>query len=304
MPPKPNPQGQRRAARAGVQPLTATGHDRRLYKILEEVVRHKILYNALYCINSRYIYNAYHFLDMKKTLFLFALLMGTINLSAQTAEEIVEKHLAAMGGDALNNLKTMKMEVSLSIQQAPGMVILMTMTVVNNKAMRKEVSFFGMTETTCINGDQGWATNPLAGKTDAEPMTADQVKSMKDMTDLAGPLHNYKAKGYTVEYEGKEDFEGTQVHKLKVTKSPTRTEYILIDPANWYNVKNITGVTVDGMEETSESVNYDFKAVDGVVMAHTVKQNAAMGGKSVMIITSAKYNLPVDEKIFEMPTKK
>ena len=164
---------------------------------------------------------------------------------AQTADEIIAKHLEAMGGKAWETVKTMKMESKVSVQAAPGMEIPMTMTVVNNKSARVDVSVMGVTQTSCVSGDNGWSNNPFAGKMDAEPLTADQVTEMKDMTDLSGPLYNYKAKGYSVEYVGKEDIEGTEVHKIKIVRSPTKTEYALIDPETWYQIKNITLATVD-----------------------------------------------------------
>jgi hypothetical protein len=241
---------------------------------------------------------------MKKTLlsaFLFVLVFAA---KAQTAEEIVAKHLEAMGGDALGNVKTMKMECKISVQAAPGMEIPMTMTVVNNKAARIDVTVMGMTQSTCINGDKGWANNPFAGQTDAEPLTADQVTEMKDMTDLSGSLYNYKAKGYTVEYVGKEDLEGTEVHKIKIVKSPTKTEYALIDPENWYQIKNITVSTVDGKEITAESLFSNFKKEGALVFPYTIEQNNPMMGTSVTTVTAIKLNEAVEEKAFDMPAKK
>lgn len=233
-------------------------------------------------------------------LFLFI----TIAVQAQTVEEIITKHIEATGGKAWNDIKTMKTEAKISVQAAPGMEIPMTMTVVNKKSARIDVSVMGMTQSSCINGDQGWANNPFAGQTDAEPLTADQVKEMKDMTDLAGSLRSYKEKGFAVELVGKEDLEGTEVLKVKVVVSPTKTEYSLIDPSNWYEIKNITVSTVDGKEVSAESIFSNFKQVNGITIPHTIEQENPMMGSSTTTITNIIMNDPVDEKIFEMPAKK
>lgn len=240
-----------------------------------------------------------------KKLFLSAFLFAVaFAVQAQSADEIIAKHLEAMGGKAWDNVKTMKMESKITVQAAPGMEIPMTMTVVNNKAARVDVSVMGMTQISCINGDKGWANSPFNGQTDAEPLTSDQVKEMKDMTDLSGSLYNYKAKGYTVEYVGKEDVEGTEVHKIKIVKSPTKTEYALIDPENWYQIKSITVATIDGKEVTAESSYSNFKKEGGVVFPYTIEQNNPMMGASVTTVTALQLNVAVDEKIFDMPAKK
>lgn len=240
---------------------------------------------------------------MKKVFFSVLFFLLTIGAFAQTADEIVSKHLAAIGGDALNNLKTMQMELKMTSQATPGIEIAMTMTVVNRKAALVKVSVMGMTQVICINGENGWATNPFVGKPDPEPITADQMAFMKGVSDINGPLHNYKEKGYAVEYMGKETFDGAEVHKLKIVENATQTQYILIDPETWYNVKITTVETIDGTEVTSESIYSNFKSESGIVMPFTVEQPDMMGGASIMTVTTLRINEPVDEKVFEMPTK-
>ncbi len=221
----------------------------------------------------------------------------------QTADDIIANHLHAMGGNAWETVKTMKMETKVSVQAAPGMEIPMTMTVVNLKAARVDVSVMGMTQTTCVNGDKGWANNPFAGQMDAQALTSDQVMDMKDMTDLSGSLYNYKAKGHSVEYMGKEDLEGTEMHKIKIVKSASKTEYALIDPQSWYQIKNITVSIVDGKEMTTENIYSNFKREGGVVFPYTIEQNNPVMGNSVTTVTAIRINEAVDEKIFEMPAK-
>lgn len=166
-----------------------------------------------------------------------------------------------------------------------------------------DVSVMGMTQTTVVNGDAGWANNPFMGKMDPEPLTADQVKSMSDMTDVDGTLVGYKEKGYTLEYMGKEDVDGTEAHKIKINKGGKRSEYTFIDPASFYEIKNIRVEEVDGQEVETATVYSNFKTQDGLVFPFTIQQNDPMMGGSTVTVTSVTINPLVDQKTFVMPGK-
>lgn len=242
---------------------------------------------------------------MKKTLFSAALLL-IINAfaSAQTAEDIIAKHIKATGGEHWTTVKTTKMEANITADAAAGMAIGWTMVAVRDKAARMDVSVMGMTQTSVVNGDKGWSTNPFMGKTDPEPMTADQVKSMTSMTDIDGSVIGYKEKGYTVEYVGTEDVDGTEALKIKINKGDKKVEYCLYDPETYYEIKNIQVEEVDGKEVETATVYSNFKTQDNIVFPFTMQQTNPMMGNSTITITTLTLNPTVDDKIFEMPEKK
>jgi len=239
---------------------------------------------------------------MKKALFFVAFLISASFVQAQNAEEIMNKHLAAIGAENWAKINSVKMEAKIASDAAAGMSILWNLTAVRDKAARMDISVMGMSQVVVINGDQGWATNPFAGQNDPEPMTPDQVESMKEMTDIDGALVGYKEKGYTLEYVGTEDVEGTEAIKLKVNKGK-KTEYVFFDPETYYQIKNVDVEEVDGKAVESATLYSNFKTQDGVVLPFTMQQAGGGMGNSTISISTATFNPAVDNTIFDMPKK-
>jgi hypothetical protein len=222
---------------------------------------------------------------------------------AQNVDALINKHLEAIGADNWSKVEAVKMEASISAQAAPGMEIPMTMTIVNNKSARIDVSVMGMTQSTCVNGASGWSNNPFMGQTDPEPLTADQVKNMKDMTDLSGPLFGYKEKGYTAEYLGTEDVEGVEAHKIKISMGGSKMHYSFLDPENFLEIKTIKVEKVDGQEIEAASTYSDFRKVEGILFPFSIEQNNPMMGATVTKMTKISVNPTLDMAIFNMPSK-
>ena len=77
----------------------------------------------------------------KQLITLLALVAIPALTFAQTADEVLDKHIAAMGGpDKLAALKTMDFEQSMSIQ---GMELTSKSTYVVGKSFRNDISFMG-----------------------------------------------------------------------------------------------------------------------------------------------------------------
>ncbi|WP_080054370.1 LolA family protein [Spirosoma aerolatum] len=217
---------------------------------------------------------------------------------AQTVDELVDKHVAALGGlDKLSNVKTLYIERSMAIN---GMEIPSKSTIVVGKSMRTETSVMGNSMIQVVDGTTGWMVRPamMGGTGDPEEMPADQLKSSKGQLDPFGALVNYKTKGNQVELIGKEKVDGKDAYHLKVTTKEGQTVDEFLD-ANTYLVNKVK-MAMNG--QTAEIAFSDYKDKDGIKFANTMEMASPQGA---LTFTTEKItvNGPVDENIFKKPAK-
>lgn len=220
-----------------------------------------------------------------------AICFATVNVMAQTAEEVVAKHITAMGGaEKLATLNTVKMEGSMSIQ---GMDIPVVITKSHQKGMRLDLEIMGTSNYQIINDKSGWLFFPIQQMDAPQEMPADQYAASKGQLDARGGLVNYKEKGYTIELVGTEKVEGKDAHKLKVNKG-AETSFYFIDAVTGYISKTSSKREMDGQSMDVETVFSDYKKnAEGFVFPYST---TTMQGTIVFDKISA--NIPVDEKIY------
>ncbi len=220
-------------------------------------------------------------------------LAGAFTAKAQTADEIISKHMAAIGGlDNWKKVKSMKMTGSVN---AGGTELPVTITTVAGKGSRMEFSISGMTNYTIITPTKGWGYFPVQGQTKPEALPEEQVKEGQDQLDIQGPLVDYKTKGNKVTYVGKDDVEGTDCYKLKIVYASGKEETMYIDASNYYHIRSVDKVKANGkeMEQTVNYSNYQ-KLPEGIVFPMTIES-----GNGPVALKSVEINKPVDESIFK-----
>lgn len=230
---------------------------------------------------------------MKKLFLAFFLLGTSIFSQAQSLEEIVKKHIDAIGGETnWRKIKSMKMD---AVTKANGADIKVSRVVVDKKAMRMDLDVFGMKGWAIITDKEGWQFMPFQGQTKYEAMTADDVKSSQDQLQIIDEFITYKDMGKKLELVGKDDMDGVECHKVKLTdKEGVETSY-WIDPSNYFIIKSVTKTTANGKEVEATLTYSNYKKHDtGIVMAYS------MGGDMGDIeIQNIEINGTIDEKLFK-----
>lgn len=222
----------------------------------------------------------------------------------KTADEVIAKYIEALGGrekiDAVESTRiTGKMVMGGGMMEMP-----MTVEAKRPNKVRMEFTFQGMTGVQAYDGKTGWFVMPFAGKTDPEKMPPDQAELMKEEADMDGPLVDYKKKGHKVELMGKEEADGSDVYKLKVTRESGDVDYYFLDAEYFLPIKVEGKRTIQGSQVEFELAFGDYKEVNGLLIAHSIETRKGPGGANTITLDKIVMNVPLPDERFAMPKAK
>lgn len=236
---------------------------------------------------------------MKKLLFV-AFGFIAIAVNAQTADEVIMKFSANMGGlDAFNKITSAKFTGTYSAQ---GNDFPLTTQLINGKAMRTDIDIMGQSVTNCYANGKGWKVNPFAGASTPTEVTGKELTDFKVQSYLSNALTDYKARGHQVEIQGEETVEGIKTFKIKLTsKDDGRVTSYFISVSDYTLIKTSTMRDFQGQEMETETWFSDLKEIGGVKFF--MSRDSKIQGQIFQTVKFDKIelNVPVDEKIFEMP---
>jgi outer membrane lipoprotein-sorting protein len=219
---------------------------------------------------------------------------------AQDVNDIINKNIEAMGGkDKLSKLLSVYEENTTSVM---GNDLNSKVWVLNGQGMRAEVEVMGSTIITVMTKDTGWMVNPMTGNSDPQPIPMEQVKQSAARMDLRGQFLNYAANGYTATLVGKEQLDGKDNYKVKLTKTGEGDLLFYIDGATYYVNKMVTTVKANGSDVTSEIAFTDYKTTpEGYVFPYTTTISNPQAGEIKSTITKVVPNQTIDPKLFQKP---
>jgi hypothetical protein len=240
---------------------------------------------------------------MKKSVLLFTALLLAIGCTAvaQSLDDVLNDHFSATGQDNLLKVNTQKMTGKM-IQS--GLEIPFIQMIKRPGKVRVEATLQNLTLIQTFNGAEGWTINPFAGVTDPQPMSEDEVKSMKYNADMDGMLWNWKEKGYTVTLEGEEDMEGTPCNVIKLVTGTGDTFTFYIDSDTSIILRLNTKMLVMGNETESDTYLSNYMMVGGIAVPGKIETK--MKGQLVMtlVVDKAELNNDLDDALFEKPVTK
>jgi len=208
---------------------------------------------------------------------------------AQTADDVVNKYIDALGGKAkLSTLNSVRFSGNMSIQ---GNDIAITITKLHMKGMRMDISVMGTENYQIVTPGKGISFMPVQGMASPTDMPEEQAKAAQSQLDVQSALLDYKDKGTSVELLGTDgnDF------KLKVTYKNGISSTYYIGQKDYRLNKTVSKRTINGEEIEIETSYSNYKQVDGFWFAFT--STSSVQGETNY--DKIETNIPVDESIFK-----
>ena len=242
---------------------------------------------------------------LKRALLLICLALLAVGVGAEemTVDQVVEKHIEAQGGrDAWEGVSSAK--ISGKIVMGGTMEMPVTIYFQRPGKVRMEMEMQGQQIVQAFDGKEGWQIMPMMGSPDPQRMNEYESKMVKRQSEFEGPLYNYKDKGHSVELLGKEDVEGTEAYKLKITLNTGDEIYSYLDTEHFLEFMQ-TGKTMTqtGQEVQSTIMVGDYKEVGSLMLPHS-REIIPEGAPQGVVISFDSIDLnsaDINDEIFAMP---
>jgi hypothetical protein len=237
------------------------------------------------------------------------ILCFTVTLEAQSVEEIIENYIENIGGqDAWSKIISMKVT---GVGKQQGVDYPFVATYMKDGRAIIDVNLQGNSFIVeAFDGENAWNMNFQTQK--AEALDSESSTNYKNNAkdNIPDAFFDYKAKGYSVELLGKEEWEGTECYKIKLIKTP-----ILVDGKEeenidmyYFDTENFVPIAIESVIKSgpakgtiSQTLISDYQEVDGVYVAFSVieKFNGQIGLE--LAFSMVEFNINVNENIFNMP---
>lgn len=210
-----------------------------------------------------------------------------------TADEIIDKYIAAIGGkDAL--MKVTDLTTSMSSEGQNGAIIMITRKQKVPNLFSMLINANGM-EVMRQTGDG--TKVQMGGMQGGRTLEGPAAKQMTIMSTLFPELH-YAENGVKTTLVGPEKVDGKDTYKLSHTMAEgTSTWTDNFDAATGLKVQAVTTAKSPQGEMTTTSVFSDYKDVNGIKFPMTIQQQSPRGPMT-MTVDNVKINKGIKDTEF------
>jgi hypothetical protein len=226
--------------------------------------------------------------------------------AAQTADEVIEKSIAAMGGRAnFQKIKTRAMTGTITLGtpagDIPGTIEIQNAAPNKTRTLIKaDLSSLGAGPIQIdqrFDGTTGYVLDSLQGD---RPITGNQLDNMKNGA-FPHPFLTYKAGPGKASVAGKEKMDGKDA--IVVLFEPPSGSQIrsYIDAETYLPIATRVKTNlpqVGDVEQTSHTS--DYRDVDGVKIPFKIEVSSAIQSFTI-VVTKVEHNTAIDDKLFVKP---
>jgi len=232
---------------------------------------------------------------MKKLLFVLTGLIVIVVINAQSLDQIVKNHSAAIKQDKLSKISSIKITGKMS---AMGMEMPMVLIMKNPDKIKVTYSFSGQEMISVFDGEKGYMVNPMMGSTNPIELTGEQLKQVQNNNIFQNQIVNY-FKNSQLTLEGQEDVNNKPAFKLKVNNESSPI-YLYLDKGSYLLVRTTTTINQAGTSMNADTYMSDYVDINDVIMPK--KTIAMMNGMEAAVISFDKIevNIPIDNSIFKL----
>jgi zinc protease len=225
----------------------------------------------------------------------------------QTANDVIEKSLAAVGGRAAlsklqSRLATGTILLGTPAGDIPGSIEILNAAPNKTRVLIKaDLSALGAGELVIdqrFDGSTGFVLDSLQGN---RAITGNQLENMKN-SSFPHPFLNYKDLGTSAQLAGKETVGGRDAYV--VVFDPTTGSAIrnYIDAETFMPIKSVVKVEIPqlGQEVEQTTEFFDHKDVDGVKIPFRIKTSSSVQTITITL-SKVEHNVKVDQQLFVKP---
>ena len=225
--------------------------------------------------------------------------------SALTADEIVDRYVAARGGAATwKKIESMVWTGHIEASGAPVTSVPFVMELQRPNMARFEIMVQNNKSARIFNGNTGWKVRTThEGEPEVQDYTPEEVNFARDAAGLDGPLMDYKAKEVTVAAQGMGDVEGHRAYQLRVTLPSGAVHQVWIDAHSFLELKYDREIRSANGRIRTVSVDYRrYQQVEGLTLPMTIETgNVASKETDKMVIERVALNPKLEASIFAKP---
>ena len=227
---------------------------------------------------------------------LLVLAAGTA--TSQNAEEIVARHIAAHGGyENWTGIESMKITGNFT---SFSEVKPYTEFKARGGKFYSDHHKGQFRVLEGCNGTTYWVDDPWFELGFPHVANGAEEYVIRQKAEFCTPFLNYREKGYEVAYEGVEETEGVDCHKLALTRPDGKTETWYLDTSTFLEVSSVSR-WADFAGPVMQQVFYDdFREVGGIVLPFYTERVFSIRHR-VVEIENVEINPDFDHEIFELP---